>query len=1291
MVFRAAGAASIAVAVLAILAAVTLADPVGAGAGSHGPLDPTSTVMAVGPSGPVLVAGGFLPGAGVQALGALPPTTPLTVLVGLPSQNPNGFLSYEDALSIPGTGAYHHFLSPSEVADRYGASPDTIASVRGYFQDQGLRAALSPDGLLLTVTGPAHLVAGAFETSFEDYRGADGHLFFSHTSAARLPAGVPVSGVYGLGNTTTPRPLDLTRGFAPAPVTPGTTCASTSGLNPCDIWNAYDSAGLLQNGTNGTGERIGVVDAYDSGEPQTQLASDLATFDSLFDLPSPPVTFNYPVPSSLNLNETGSSGWGTEEALDIEWTHASAPGASIAMTFAPNSGVGLYLAVDWLVSHQRVDEISLSWGEPDVGVFNAFSGACSSECNASSDGSYEILGPVLEAAALEGISVFVATGDCGSSDGTSGVSTDYPSSDPSVTGVGGTYLTVNSTGAYESEIGWSGNSSGARSPGCENQGGSGGGYSPFPRPYWQSGEGLPVSPATRGVPDVSADASDPVEFVAGGGVGLVGGTSLATPIWAGFGAISDQFAGHDLGLLDPSFYSILNGPDYATDFHDITSGNNGYDAAIGWDPVTGVGTPIVGALVQDLSRPSVPVSSLHALLYANATSGEAPLEVRFAIATSGGQSPYPLQGVYFGDGTSALASNGVVRHTFGEAGVYAAEAFVADSSGNLTVSDPVAIVVGGGGSLNVTLTPSNPAPLVGAPVTFTTAVHGGTAPYSYLYSFGDGTFLNLSSAHVTTHAYAVAGAFCATVIVQDSGHPIAGGRGGPLPIDVEGAPSRTCSNATGPFTVSAVTSPPVRDAPADFPSLFQTQGGVTNEGGSGVTDVFASTDPYVGACGCTIFRSPGTFPLSLNATDLIGDRASNETNVTVAPALTASFGATPTYGPAPLTVQFSVSTGGGYLADANDTFWNFGDGSGAVGARVAHTYTSAGFYSATGDAWDQGHGNASEGFVIEVLPSGGGSVPTLWATFSPAVNLSSGTTVHFIAHAALPNGSTPVSPLFWKLGGNATAWGSAAEQTYTAGSADLSSNLYASITADWGDGFPTTVATLVTPQLFASESGSFVPAVDALALSASGGPTEGAPGVVWSGTAAVTAPGGGVANWSFGDGMSESGFSVDHTYGTAGAYTALVNGSDSWGDVAFASFGVDIGAGLSPVLAVSGGPSVQGGVAPLEVSFVANASGGTVPYTYEWQTGDGTLNANQTFEHRYLTPGRYSAALTVRDGDGAMVELSWSIVIESPPSTPTSAPASELPVYLLIGGVVVVLAGLSIALWDRRRDRPPTP
>ena len=394
---------------------------------------------------------------------------------------------------------------------------------------------------MLFVSGTAAGTGAAFGTSFDVYQGS-GRTFFSRPTPARLPGGIPWDGVLGLGNESLIRPLatQASRPVALSP-SPSASCASSSWITPCLAHSAYNLTSLLSVGLNGTGERVGIIDTYDAAEPQTQLGSDFSSFAQTFALPHGNVSFVYPVPNSGDLNQT-YTGWGVEEALDLEWTRAMAPGASIDMTLAPNTNVGLYESVDWLVAHDAVNVITMSWGENDVGIFNSFAGACQSACNASSDGSYETLHPVLEAAAAEGMSVFAASGDCGAADGTDGVSTNYPASDPYVTGVGATDLTL-TAGGFGGESAWSGNSSGSFSPGCENQGGSGGGYSPFRARTWQSAPGVPVTPDLRGVPDVAMLGGGPgAEIVSGGSLTAEGGTSLSSPMWAGIAADADSYA-----------------------------------------------------------------------------------------------------------------------------------------------------------------------------------------------------------------------------------------------------------------------------------------------------------------------------------------------------------------------------------------------------------------------------------------------------------------------------------------------------------------------------------------------------------------------------------------------------------------------------------------------------------------------------------------------------------------------------------------------------------------------------
>jgi subtilase family serine protease len=190
------------------------------------------------------------------------------------------------------------------------------------------------------------------------------------------------------------------------------------------------------------------------------------------------------------------------------------------------------------------------------------------------------------------------------------------SSDPYVLSAGGTALTASKAGTWIRETAW-----GLASGNPGNAGGSfqasGGGFSRlFARPSYQAG--VAGIGARRGVPDVSADASDRpgIAVVFRNGTQVVvqshGGTSAAAPIWAAMMALSDQYAGHRLGFVNPAIYQIARGGRYHQAFHDITTGNNsvrfahgnvtGYRAARGWDPVTGWGSPNARVLIPMLAR-----------------------------------------------------------------------------------------------------------------------------------------------------------------------------------------------------------------------------------------------------------------------------------------------------------------------------------------------------------------------------------------------------------------------------------------------------------------------------------------------------------------------------------------------------------------------------------------------------------------------------------------------------------------------------------------------------------------
>jgi kumamolisin len=276
--------------------------------------------------------------------------------------------------------------------------------------------------------------------------------------------------------------------------------------------------------------------------------------------------------------------------LDIEIAGAVAPGASIAVYFAPNSEQGFIDAISTAV-HDSVNKpsvISISWG--------ATESEWTAQGLAAMDQAFQ------DAAAL-GVTVCCASGDAGSSDQNPQNGTpdglahaDFPAASPYVLACGGTRL-IASNGAIESETVWNENA---------QSGATGGGVSDvFDLPAWQQGAGVPrsVNPGGRigrGVPDVAGNASQAtgyrvrVDFL----TFVVGGTSAVSPLWAGLVARFNQRLGTPVGWLNPMLYGPVAG---SGAFRDITEGNNGaYAANGGWDACTGWGSPVGSKLLKVL-------------------------------------------------------------------------------------------------------------------------------------------------------------------------------------------------------------------------------------------------------------------------------------------------------------------------------------------------------------------------------------------------------------------------------------------------------------------------------------------------------------------------------------------------------------------------------------------------------------------------------------------------------------------------------------------------------------------
>jgi subtilase family serine protease len=390
-------------------------------------------------------------------------------------------------------------------------------------------------------------------------------------------------------------------------------CQSRTAIKKCygvqQIQNAYSVTPLLAKGITGKGRSIIILDAYQA----PHLRHDVATFNKFFNLPTFPLNIIAPNGSvTWKASNELQSSWSGEITLDVEWAHAIAPEASIVLVEAKtDDDKDLIHALDYAVNQNLGDVLSMSFGEGE---------------NCTKPDSMGLWHAAFEAAFKKNITLLAASGDSGaaqqSCDGHSWKSVvSFPASDVLVTGVGGTILNADvKTGHYTGEVAWEESA---------KQGATGGGFSTqISRPYYQSKAF--IDSAMRGVPDVAYNASvihGVVSIWSDGPKGLdaaysTGGTSAGAPQWAAIIALVDQCSQRRAGLINPALYQIGHTPIlYHSAFHDIVSGINtitltttkkasktyqGYQARTNWDPVTGLGSPIVSKLVPLLAILTIP-------------------------------------------------------------------------------------------------------------------------------------------------------------------------------------------------------------------------------------------------------------------------------------------------------------------------------------------------------------------------------------------------------------------------------------------------------------------------------------------------------------------------------------------------------------------------------------------------------------------------------------------------------------------------------------------------------------
>lgn len=461
------------------------------------------------------------------------------------------------------------YLTREQLASHNAARPEDIAKIVQFAHENGLAVvAENPAARTVKLSGTVSALQKAFGVELKIYQDKTGtRTYRGRTQEIQLPdelSGI-VESVHGLDDREQAQPHFR---IAARPIKPrlGAQAASSGSFTPPQVAAAYDFP-TDASGKNQTIALIELGGGYKTSELKKYFTKESAN----------PKVSAVSVDGSTNRPTGNADGPDGEVDLDIEVAGSIASNSNIVVYFAPNTDKGFLDAVTAAVHDQKNHPtvVSISWGGPE---------------STWTQQSMDAFNEVFKDAALLGVTVTVASGDNGSTDGvTDGQQhVDFPASSPFVLACGGSRL-VASGSTISSETAWGG---------IANNGASGGGVSQhFPVPSYQTGI-VPSNFAGRGVPDVAGDADPQTGYnvLVDGQSAVIGGTSAVAPLYAALTAILNEKMGTPCGFLNPLLYansSICN---------DIKEGTNGaYNAGEGWDAVTGLGSINGSALAAKLS------------------------------------------------------------------------------------------------------------------------------------------------------------------------------------------------------------------------------------------------------------------------------------------------------------------------------------------------------------------------------------------------------------------------------------------------------------------------------------------------------------------------------------------------------------------------------------------------------------------------------------------------------------------------------------------------------------------
>ncbi len=515
-------------------------------------------------------------------LGQLPATQSMRLVLILPHRNQTELDNLLHELYDPHSASYRQFLSVEEFTERFGPSPEDYDAVIRFAEANGFTVVgTSRNRVNLDVTGPVATIEAAFHLTMSVYQHpTEKRTFFSPDREPTANLGVQLWHIAGLDNYSTPKPGLVRRDASVAAVRSGATTGSgpDKSFLGSDMRAAYYVNGSSSATLTGSGQSVGLFEL--AGTDLTDLTT---YYSNVGQTNNVPITL-----TSVDAQSTSCVFEGTprcddtEQTLDMTQALGMAPGLSSLVMYI---GTGA-------LAGQTVD---------DVGIFNAMATAsplnaqlsCSWQWTPSDPSTDDIY---FEEFAAQGQNLFADTGDDGI-----WRTTDFywPTDSVYVTAVGGTDLqTTGAGGAWKSETGWAD---------------TGGGIGPddFAIPSWQVDTAAGCSKCSqtyRNGPDVSANANFTFYSCADQeacSANLYGGTSFATPMWAGYLALANEKylangATKPLGFINPALYAIGLSASYTDDFHDITSGGNTDGTTVGYDLSTGWGSPYGTALIDAL-------------------------------------------------------------------------------------------------------------------------------------------------------------------------------------------------------------------------------------------------------------------------------------------------------------------------------------------------------------------------------------------------------------------------------------------------------------------------------------------------------------------------------------------------------------------------------------------------------------------------------------------------------------------------------------------------------------------